>query len=59
MHLVTVCSVDLMYIYSVKDTDLNPRIIIVIPKGGVEVALLEQCHASLALPIAGTVFLEL
>lgn len=53
------CCVDLMYIYSVKYTDLNPRKIIVILRVDVEAALLEQCHDSLVMLIPGTVFLEL
>lgn len=48
-----------MCIYSVKYTDLNPRKIIMILKLDVEAALLEQCHASLAMPVPGTLFLEL
>lgn len=51
------CCVDLMYIYSVKYTDLNPRKIIVILRVDVEAALLEQCHDSLVMLFPGTVFL--
>lgn len=59
VHLITVCCVDLMYIYSVKYSDLNPQNITVILKVDVEAALLQQCHAFLVMPIPGTVFLEL
>lgn len=48
----------LIFIYSVKYTDLNPRKIVGILKVDVEAGLLEQCHASLAVLIPGTVFLE-
>lgn len=45
----------LIFIYSVKYTDLNPRKIVGILKVDVEAGLLEQCHASLAVLIPGTV----